>query len=96
MEEVVKESFPHYTILRLGNCDWGTNPNHLMHFLREKLANDEPFEIYDVYRHPLTKDEFQYWLELIPEWNCELTVTGKPTKVQDIVNELRTNTKTNS
>ena len=37
----------------------------------------------------LTKDEFLYWIDLIPEWNCELNVTGERLKPIEIARRLQ-------
>jgi len=88
MEDIVK-TFDRYTIVRIGNPDWVTNPHQLIPFLKGKLESGEPFEVYDEYRHLLTRDEFLYWIDLIPDRNCEITLTGRRVKVIDIVNELK-------
>ena len=89
MEELVKRHFKHYTIMRLGNSSWAGNEIHLVNFLKKKIKNKESFEIRDVYRYILLKEEFQHWLRLIPEFNCEMNVTGIRMKVADIVNNIR-------
>ncbi len=89
MESLVKQNFPHYTILRLGNITWGNNPHTLLNFLASKIANNEPFEVRDVYRYIVDKEEFLYWIDMIPRWNCEINIVGKRMKVIDLVNQLR-------
>lgn len=89
MEELVKKTFPLYTIMRMGNISWGVNPTTLINFLRNKIKNDEPCEIQDVYRYVLDKDEFLHWIGMIPsDWSCEVNVPGKMMKVKDIVREF--------
>ena len=88
MEELVKE-FNHYTIVRIGNPDWVTNPHQLVPFLKDKIKSGKPFEIYDEYRHLLSKEEFLYWMNLIPDRNCEMTLTGERLKVKEIVERLK-------
>ena len=85
MEALVKKNFERYTIMRLGNPDWGNNPIHLIPFIKNKIKNNEPFEIWDAYRYVLEKEEFVYWLNLIPEWSCEMNVVGTRMLVKDIV-----------
>jgi hypothetical protein len=91
MEQLVKENFKNYTIMRLGNIAWGTNPNTLLNFFRNKIKNNEPLEIWDVWRYVICKEEFLYWIEMIPDWNCEMNIPGVRSKVIDIVNDLRRN-----
>src|SRR6185503_19689526 len=61
MEALVKDLFQSYTIVRIGNISWGTNPHTLLNYLK---AHPEA-EIQKVYRHVIDKDEFQYWMGLI-------------------------------
>lgn len=88
MEMLIKENFPHYTIFRLGNITWGTNPHTIINYFRNELANNRPINIQDVYRFVVDKDEFDYWLGLIPEWSCEMNIPGRRMKVIDIVKEF--------
>ena len=83
MERLIKQHFPKYTIVRLGNPVWGYNPNHLIPFF--KTQKDYP--IFDVYRYPLELEEFLHWIEFIPSWNCEMSITGRLMKAKDIVKE---------
>lgn len=87
MEDLVRNIFDNYTIIRMGNITWGKNPNTLINFIQNKIRTREPFEIQDVYRYVLEKDEFLYWINLIPDWSCEMNVIGKRMKVKDIVKE---------
>ena len=89
MEEIVK-TFEHYTIIRLGNPTWATNPHQLIPFFKDKLKNGGSFDIYDEYRHLITMEDFLYWINLIPEdRNCEIMITGQLVKVWDIVEEIK-------
>lgn len=87
MENLVKKCFGNYTIIRMGNIAWGNNPHTLINFIRNKIRNREPFEIQDVYRYVVEKEEFLYWVDLIPPWNSEMNITGRKMKVRDIVKE---------
>ena len=87
MEGLVKENFKLYTIVRIGNIAWGKNPNTLLNFIRNKFLNYESIVIQDVYRFILSKEEFLYWIELIPDWPCEMNIIGRKMKVKDIVKE---------
>lgn len=83
----IKSNFGNYTIIRLGNITWGSNPNTLINFIRNKIRNKEEFEIKDEYRYIIDKDEFLHWIKLIPNWNCEMNITGQRLKVADIINK---------
>lgn len=83
MEDLVKMNFSHHTIVRMGNITWGKNPHTLINYLR----NNKGAEIRDVYRYVVDKDEFLHWIDMIPEWNCEMNITGRRLKVKDIMEE---------
>ena len=87
MEDLVKENFEHYTIMRIGNIDWGVNPHTIINYFRGKSKEGEPLEIQDAYRYIVSKEEFRYWLGAIPEFNCEMNLTGRRMKVSEIVEE---------
>lgn len=85
MEKLIKEKFKHYTIIRLGNITWGTNPNTIINYFRNKIKKKEPIEIRNTYRYIIDKEEFLYWVEMIPDWNCEMNITGKRMSIKEIV-----------
>ena len=88
MEFFVKTYFSRHTIMRIGNITWGNNPNTLLNCLRRKIKNNEKFDIFDVHRYLISQDEFLNWINLIPEWNCEINCHGRTVKVADIITEL--------
>ena len=81
MENRVKEKFPAYTIIRLGNIIWGDNPHTLINYLK---AHPEA-EIKDEYRYICDKEELLHWINLIPKWSCEMNVPGRRMKVKEVV-----------
>ena len=87
MEELVKKTFLHYTIVRLGNITWGNNPNTLINAVKGKIQRRELFKIPNTYRYIIDKKEFLHWINLIPSWNCEMNITGQKTKIRDIINK---------
>jgi nucleoside-diphosphate-sugar epimerase len=87
MEDAVKDLFPKHTIIRIGNITWGTNPNTVINYFRGRLERGEPVEIRDEYRYVVDKAEFLHWISLIPDFNCEMNITGKRMKVVDIVEQ---------
>ena len=87
MEDWVRKLFPSYTIIRLGNITWGSNPNTLINFIKNKIKNREQFEVQDVYRYIVDKEELLHWIMMIPDFNCEINIPGKRMKVKDIVRE---------
>jgi len=85
MEKMVKAYFHKSTIIRIGNITWGINPNTLINTLRNKFKNGEELDIQDVYRYIVDKEEFLHWINLIPDWDCEMNIPGKRMKIQEIV-----------
>lgn len=90
MEGIVSSLFSRYTIVRLGNITFGTNPHTIINALREKKRKGEEIEVQDVYRYLVDKDEFLHWIKMIPTWSCEMNITGKRLLVKDIIKEYVT------
>lgn len=76
MERTVK-NFPKYTIIRLGNITWGDNPHTIINYFRNAIKNKQELELRNEYRYIVEKNEFLHWIEMIPDWNCEMNITGK-------------------
>lgn len=90
MENLVRRTFDNYCIIRIGNILWGDNPNTIINFLRNKIRNNEPIEIQDVYRYVIDKDELNHWVGLIPSTGKhEMNLTGRMLKVQRIVELIK-------
>ena len=89
MELMVKDYFDRHTIVRLGNITWGKNPNTLLNFLRDKIANGKPYKTRQVWRYITDKNEFKHWLALMPDWNCEMNITGLRLTVSQIVELIK-------
>jgi len=83
MEKLVRTNFNRYTIIRLGNITWGINPHTLINYLQD----NKNAVIQDVYRYICDKEEFLHWMEMIPDWSCEMNITGARMKVKDIAYE---------
>lgn len=92
MESIVKTKFPRHTIVRLGNIAWGTNPNTIINAFRQKLAQGEPIEVQDAYRYVVDKEEFLHWINLIPDFSCEMNVPGTRMHVSAILEAVRKGT----
>ena len=85
MEELVRKNFKHYTIVRMGNITWGKNPHTLINYFLSAAKKGEKLDIWDTYRYLVNKKEFLHWIEMIPDWNCEINITGQRLKVAQIV-----------
>jgi nucleoside-diphosphate-sugar epimerase len=85
MEGLIRTHFLRHTIMRLGVIDWGNNPHTIINYMRNEHADGRPLRIENTYRYVVTIGEFHHWLGLIPEWPCEMNVTGTRMTVSDIV-----------
>lgn len=84
MERLVKDNFAVSTIVRIGNITWGKNPNTLLNYFKNKIANREVVEIKDEYRYIISKEEFQHWMKMIPDFTTEMNITGRMMKAEEI------------
>ncbi len=87
MEELIIDKFPHYTIMRVGTITWGSNPNTIINFFRNRMKEREPIEIREAIRYIMGRKEFRHWIGLIPDWNCEINLSGRMMSIEDIVKE---------
>ena len=86
MEESVKKYFDNYCIIRIGNIDWGTNPNTFLNFLRNKMKHGEFYEIRDETKYMISKDLLAMVVDNVPlVGQHELCVFGYKAKVKDIL-----------
>lgn len=84
MEKLVK-GFNTWTIIRLGNITWGTNPHTIINHFKEQRRRGEKLVVHNTERYICELDEFKHWIELIPNWSCEMNIPGKRMKIKDII-----------
>lgn len=85
MEQLVKDNFPKYCIVRLGNITWGRNPHTLINYFKHQVEMEEPVQIRDEYRYIVDQEEFLHWIGMIPDgFSCEVNIPGKRMKVKDV------------
>lgn len=87
MEGLVKLLFNNYTIIRLGNITWGSNPHTIINYFKAQVKAKKKLKIKNEYRYIIDRDEFLHWVNLIPDFNCEMNITGRRLKVKQIVEE---------
>ena len=88
METFVKAIFNKYTIIRLGNILWDTNPHTFLNAYRLAMQEGREFVIRDEWRYVIDKNEFLYWIDLIPaDYSCEINIPGQRMKVADIIKQ---------
>jgi hypothetical protein len=84
MEEIIKEFFPKYCIIRIGNITFGTNPNTIINFFKKKLTEKEEPEIREGWRYLIDREELLHWVNLVPTFNCEMNCPGWRVKISEI------------
>ena len=89
MEELIKKNFKHYTIIRMGNITWGKNPHTLINHFKNLIKKQQKIEIWDTHRYLINKEEFSHWINLIPEWNCEMNIPGVRLTIDKIVKQIK-------
>ena len=89
MEQLVRDNFPHYSIIRIGNITWGDNPHTIINFFKEKIQSGEPFEVRDDYRYIVTKQDFLDCVNSLPDTNVEKNLMGERVKVATIVKRIK-------
>ncbi len=90
IENIIRGQWRLYTIVRLGTITWGKNPHLLINHLRAQHAAGLPLDIQPVRRHVINEQDFQYWLNVIPDYSCEMNITGQLMTVEEIVEEYVT------
>lgn len=85
MEALIKKTFKKYTILRIGNITWGVNPHTLINFFKSEAAKGKKLKIQDTYRYLVGKKELLHWISMIPDFSCEMNITGRRLTVKQIV-----------
>lgn len=92
MEEIIKMNFKKYTIIRIGNITWGDNPHTIINYFKMMISQNQKFPIQNTFRYVIDLDEFLHWVDLIPEWSCEMNCPGTKMKVSEIVQEIKNGT----
>lgn len=89
MEATIKANFDKYCIYRIGNITWGDNPNTIINYFKHRIEKGQRINIQNTHRYVVDLDEFLHWIDLIPDWSCEMNVPGRMMKVSDIVQEIK-------
>jgi len=84
MERIAK-SFPEHCIIRLGNIDWGRNPNTIINYFKNAKKFGVQVKLEQGFRFVVSKKEFLYWMDLIPNnINNEMNIPGKMISIKDL------------
>lgn len=89
MEYYIRKKFANYCIIRIGNIAWGNNPKTVVNYFRNAIRNNDPVVLRDEYKYICTLEDFKYWIKKIPDFNCEMNVTGERIHAKELYERLR-------
>ncbi len=92
MESFIKRHSNNYTIVRLGICEWNTNPKTIINHYKAIIKSGKPitYNSDDMIRHIITLKDFKYWLSLIRVGQKEeMNITGRMITVPQLIDEIR-------
>jgi hypothetical protein len=87
MEEMIKENFQNYNIIRIGNITWGNNPNTFLNFIKNKMKSKEAVYILsEELKFMLDKEQLILMTDNLPLiGKNQLSIFGKMVKVKDLL-----------
>jgi hypothetical protein len=87
MEDLIKETFENYNIIRIGNISWGNNPNTFLNFIKTKLKNNEPVDIrYGELKYMLDKEQMLLITNNLPlSGKNQISIFGRVAKIEDLI-----------
>ena len=86
MEDYIVSNFESYNIIRIGNINWGNNPNTFLNYIKNKIKNNEPVYISDEYKFMIDKQHLLSLTDNLPiTGKNKLSVFSKMTKVKDLL-----------
>lgn len=89
MEQLIRDRFENYNIIRIGNLTWGDNPNTFINYFKRMISQGKDFKVLDEYRYLVSKEEILLLTNNLPLiGRNEINLCGQIVKVQDVVNKL--------
>lgn len=86
MELLIREHCRNYTIIRIGNILWGSNPNTFINYIRNKKAKGEFVQVRDEWKYVISKDQLRLITDNLPRYGQhEICVFGEMKKVKDCI-----------
>jgi UDP-2-acetamido-2,6-beta-L-arabino-hexul-4-ose reductase len=84
METLIRGIFKNYNIIRIGNIDWGKNPNTFINYIKAKQAKGEPVEIRDEWKYMISKEQLLLLTDNLPlKGQNTISVFGEMKRVKD-------------
>jgi len=90
MEQLVKDNFYLYTIIRIGNISWGCNPKTIINYFNYCIENKIGVFIRHEYKYICSLEEFHYWIAKIPNFSTEMNITSGRISVRKLYKQLWT------
>src|SRR5688500_9889461 len=86
MELLIREKCRDYTIIRIGNITWGSNPHTFINYIRNKKAKGEFVQIRDEWKYLISREQLRLITDNLPlTGKHEISVFGEMRKVKDCV-----------
>lgn len=86
MELIVKKQFKNCNIIRIGNIDWGVNPNTFINFINDRIQTGKPVRINDEYKQMISIETLRLVTASLPlKGQNEINVSGYIAKVEDLI-----------
>lgn len=86
MENLIKERFVYYNIIRLGNISWGTNPNTFINYIRNARDLGIDVKIKDEYRFVIEKNQLLLMTDNLPlNGQNQISIFGRMALVKDFI-----------
>lgn len=86
MELLIQGRCPHYTIIRIGNISWGTNPHTFINFIRNKKAKGEYVVIKDEWKYIIDKEDLLFITDNLPRYGQNnISIFGEMKLVKDCI-----------
>lgn len=86
MERFINMYFQNHNIIRIGNIDWGTNPNTFLNYLKHRIKHKLPVEIVDEYKYMITKNDLNMLVQSLPKkGKNKISAFSYMAKVKDLL-----------
>lgn len=86
MEGIIRANFEHFNIIRIGNIDFGTNPNTFLNFMRRRKEQNLTLTIRDEYRYMISKEQILLITDNLPlTGRNEICIFGQMRKIKDLI-----------
>jgi len=86
VESIIESNFKNFNIIRVGNINWGINPNTFINYIKNKIKKGEPVVIKDEVRYIINKEQLVLLTDNLPlVGQNRISVFGKMAKVEELI-----------